>query len=125
MSNESNALPSADVAQATLDNMYQEAFFAKMAELGHVPQTQEDAIAMLEAGYQLDLIPEEKQASAVVGQYSAANGMLKQALAQTGINTGLQTQAEAGVKQAAYAFASDPAFYGAVVALRAAEAAAS
>lgn len=123
--NDIRAIPSADEAQATLDNMYQEAFFAKMAEMGHVPQTQEDAIAMLETGYQLDLIPEPKQASAQVGQYSAANELLKQAFAETGVDTGLVRQEEMGIKQAAYAVASDPRFYNAVLALTQAETAAS
>ena len=123
--NDIRAIPSADEAQATLDNMYQEAFFAKMAEMGHVPQTQEDAVAMLETGYQLDLIPETKQASAQVGQYSAANELLKQAFVESGVNTGLAGQKELGIKQAAYAMAADPMFYNSVLVLQQAETAAS
>ena len=116
------SLPSVSDAQAALDNVYQEAFFAKMAELGHQPQTQEDAIGMLEAGYQLDLIP-DKQAYSTVGQYSTANTLLKHAFADNGINTGLATPdpQQLGIKQAAYALASDPGYYASVLALRAAE----
>jgi len=122
MSNSEFVLPSVSDAQATLDNVYQEAFFAKMAELGHKPAVQEDAIAMLEAGYQLDMIP-EKQAETYVGQYSTANTLLKQAFSENGINTGLAMPdpQEVGIKQAAYAMASDPNFYASVLALRTAE----
>ena len=124
--NDQNSLPSPADAQAVLDNLYQEAFFTKLAEFGHQPATQEDAIAMLETGYQLDLLPDNSKQQKQAGQYAAANGLLKQALAEGGVETGLaaNTKQEAGIKQAAYTVANDPTYYGAVLALHMAQAAA-
>jgi len=127
MSQEHNAefqLPEVEKAAEVLDSLYAEAFFAKMAEFGHVPQTESDAMAMLETAAQLDAVdndPAVKQAEEHGSAYAVANDSLKEVLAQSELPT-FQQDESVGIKQASYALAQDPSLYASVLAIKAAEA---
>lgn len=115
-------LPALDEAVGTLDAVYADIFFSKMAEYGYHPQTQEDMVSMLETAAYLDTIDtSEKTASA--GVFADANAKLKQAMAAEGLlNPAQLVQEETlGIKQAAFAMAQEPALYTAVLTLKAAQ----
>ena len=114
-------LPGLDESAALLDQIYGEAFFAKMAELGHVPASQEDAIGMLETAYQLDMVSPDQPEKQASSPYAAANESLKQVLGEYNGGGGHDKQAEA--LQAAYALAHDVNVYKSVLGVKAAEAA--
>jgi hypothetical protein len=118
-------LPEVDKAAEVLDSLYAEAFFAKMAEYGHVPQTESDAYAMLETAAQLDAVdndPAVKQAQEQGSPYAVANDSLKAVLSPQAGSNAYQQEEAIGVKQAAYALAQDPSLYASVLAVKAAEA---
>ena len=113
-------LPEVEKAAEVLDSLYAEAFFAKMAEFGHIPQSESDALAMLETAAQLDLVsndPAVTQAEEQGSPYAYANESLKEVLAHAE-----QPSEEVGIKQASYALAQDPSLYASVLAVKAAEA---
>jgi hypothetical protein len=127
MSQESNQefqLPEIEKSAETLDALYAEAFFAKMAELGHVPETEADAVAMLETAAQLDAVdndPAVKQAEEQGSPYAVANDSLNDVLSHSELPTFSQEES-VGIKQAAYALAQDPGLYASVLSVKAAEA---
>ena len=118
-------LPSIDQASAVYDQIYTDRFFQKMAAYGYVPQTQEDAAAMLQTAHQLDMIPtEEKAAEERVSPFVAANQKLAQHLQERGVNLPeLQAkQAEENERQyLAYQYAGHAGVYGSVLTMKAAE----
>jgi len=127
--NEQLALPELNNSVSTLDSLYAEAFFNKMAEYGHVPQTQEDAIGMLETAYQLDLVSSDEDTQKVAAaqyanssHYANANSSLKEVLSSAGYGPSHQEVEQAGIKQAAYSLAQDPNLYSSVLTVKAAEA---
>ena len=127
--NEQLALPELNNSVGMLDSLYAEAFFGKMAEYGHVPQTQEDAIGMLETAYQLDMVSGDEETQKVAAaqhanysHYANANNSLKEVLSSAGYGPSHQEVEQNGIKQAAYALAQDPNLYSSVLTVKAAEA---
>jgi len=117
-------LPGLDESAALLDRVYGDAFFSKMAELGHVPQTQQDAIGMLETAFSLDMVdPGQPEKQASESPYASANESLKQVLNEQGIGPGPEGEKQAAAKQTAYALAHDVNVYKSVLGVKAAEAA--
>ena len=118
-------LPSVDQAGAVYDQIYTDRFFNKMASFGYVPQSQEDAIAMVQTAHQLRMIPEEKEASEPArSPFVAANEKLAAHLAERGCNLPAmqRKQAEANErKQLAWHYAGNAAVYGSVLTMKAAE----
>jgi len=119
-------LPGIEPAVGTLDQLYAEAFFGKMAEYGFVPQTAEGAQAMLESAYQLDMV-DDAPAPAATDPFVDANTKLSHVLERQGMNTGVQQIREErtldNIKHAAVALAQDPNLYKSVLAVKAAESA--
>jgi len=123
-------LPSVDQASAVYDEIYADRFFAKMSSYGYLPQTQEDAMAMLQTAQQLDMIPEEKQAQDEPAQspFVAANeklaAHLAAHLAERGCNLPELQQkqaAEAERQNIALQYAGHAGVYGSVLTMKAAE----
>jgi len=87
-------LPDAEQAVATLDSIYVERFFDKMAGLGFQPNSDEEAMAMLQTAVQLDALPEKQANQQQVDQqqspYVLANQKLAEFLQTSGVDTGLQ-----------------------------------
>lgn len=116
-------LPSVEDAVGLLDNVYADVFFSKLAEFGFAPQTEEGMLSALETAAYLDAVDGgQKQAS--VDPFVDANSKLKQALANENlVNPAVFAQQNhAAVKQAAYAIASNPDVYKAVLAVKTAQA---
>lgn len=78
----SQSLPDIDTAAATIfDRVHADAFFAKLAEYGHVPQSRDEAKSLLELSAKLastEAKLQTKQASA--GCYAQATSALDQLL---------------------------------------------
>lgn len=110
-------LPSNDDAVATLDAVYCQRFFDKMASYGYHPQTDEDKMAMLQTALQLDAVPDEPQPAAA-SPYVAAQEKLAAALNQHGYG---QPQAS-DRDQLVQALASDETFFKSALAVVAADA---
>jgi len=130
MSDEKRAkleLPPVEAAQDTLNQLYVERFFSKMAEYGFQPQTQEGAAAMLQTAVELDAVPEleTKSASQSDPFVEAYSRLQKHAQAQGHGAASREKSAEIERRNWAYACARSPEIYGAVLSLKAAEAAAS
>lgn len=119
-------LPSPQEAEALVDGLYADIFFAKMAEYGHAPRTQEDAYAMLETALSLDNLPEPVTKQGSVGAYATAAELLQIKLAEAGIPVRQPAAAQEAlaVKQAAVGMASHPELYKAILALKSQAAAA-
>jgi hypothetical protein len=120
--NKELTLPTPDDAVGTLDAIYADVFFSKMAEYGFQSQTQEGMLSMLETAAYLDQLPEEtatKRAS--IDPFTDANAKLKQALASENL-IDLSSETAVGIKQAAYALAQDPELYKAVISVKTAAA---
>lgn len=107
--------------------IHSEVFFNKCAAYGHVPQTHDDALWMLQTSAQLRA-EEERQASC--GSRGSDSGSpyyrMKAALDNVLQASGVDVQAperELAVKGAATRLADDPVFYNSVLSLKAAEAA--
>jgi hypothetical protein len=111
-------LPGVDEASGLMDQLYQEAFFGKMAELGFVPQNEKEATAMLDTAIQLDVVEEttDKEASF----FQDANSALREVLVENGVSDAPQVQEQEGLKQAAFALAQNPDLYRSVLTLQAA-----
>lgn len=119
-------IPNVDESLGTLDGLYAQAFFSKLAEYGIEPQSEEAAMAMLKTAAYLDMVeshPAVKQAS--VDPFVDAASRLEHVLADSGLLGGQPSaqQQLVGVKQAAYALAQDPDLYRSVLSVKAAEAA--
>lgn len=123
------ALPDSDTAFNNLvEGVECQVFFNKMAAYGHVPQTPEQAAAMLDTGRKLYAYyksEQVKQAQDANDPYVAVNHYLSQVLGDQGADFGAanqQAHEAAAIKQAAAELAQDPVFYNSVLALKAAEA---
>lgn len=115
-------LPSYGDAEAQLDAVYAERFFSKMAEYGIQPNNEQDALAMIQTAYQLDQLPETKQASeGSDSPFVLAQQKLASFLSQNGVADATQvTQKQAADRsraELAYALASSPELYKAAVAI--------
>lgn len=123
MPNQDINLPSVEDAVGTLDAVYADVFFSKLAELGFAPRTEEGMLSALETAAYLDAVDGgQKQAS--VDPFVDANAKLKQALANEQlINPAVfAQQSNAAIKQAAFAMAQHPDLYKAVLAVKTAQA---
>ena len=127
--NQQFELPDLTDSVGMLDSLYAEAFFSKMAELGHVPQTEQDAVGMLETAFQLDMVSGEEgpqktaeEHYAHQSHYAAANHSLKEVLAHAGYGPSEEEVEQVGIKQAAAALAQDSGLYKSVLTVKAAEA---
>jgi hypothetical protein len=117
-------LPGLDESAALLDRIYGDSFFAKMAELGHVPQTQEDAVGMLETAFSLDMVdPGQSEKQAFEMPYASANASLNQVLGEHGIGPGPEDEKQAAATQTAFALAHNVDVYKSVLGVKTAEAA--
>ena len=122
MSATTSEFPSADQANATLDQLYIERFFAKMAEQGFVPSTNEEAMAVLETAAQLDSLPEKSAEAEQTNWFGQANEKLANHLAAQGYGVDFRQQAAEQEKQAlVYALASNPEIYKAALAVELAQ----
>ena len=111
-------LPELDQATALRDQVYVDRFFAKLAEFGVQPFSQEEASQMLQDAYQLDQIPEEKAAATNAdGFYQRASARLNSFLSTQG-GPPLSKQAEQ--QNAAVAYAQHPDVYKSVLTHKAA-----
>ena len=109
-----------------LSKIHQNAFLHKMAQLGHVAETQEDVDELMQLGFKVaQLAPEylqnlNKPAQAkptTKSKYASVNVAMDQFL-------GLRPQSEADeIKEAAMQMAQDPEIYQAACVIKAAEAA--
>lgn len=123
-------LPEAGDSAALLESLFADAFFGKMAEYGFEPQSEREAVSMLETAYHLDTLPEEAptvKSASYSSPFESANNALKQVLVDNGLISAqdIVNEKMAGVKQAAFACATDPRIYSAVLAVKAAEEAAN
>lgn len=114
MSTQVPTLPEKNAAyKHVFDTVHVPAFFHKLAQLGHAPQSQQDAAALLELGltlYNADPSPAVKQAAAP-GPYSGALSALKEVL-------GTEKTAAANESQAiALQLAQDPSTFASALSL--------
>jgi len=116
MSENNPSLPSADAAQRVILQLDAEQYFAKMAELGRAPQSEQDAIDMLELGFMVEQMERDpalaKQAGAGSVYGEAKQNLLK--LAQANVSP---ATAERQYKQAAEGYLANPAVGDAALAL--------
>lgn len=95
-----------DQSAQLLQGLYNEVFFTKLAERGHAPQTEEDAVGMLQAGYQLEMAEKAaaaQQQQSFKGYYASGAEKLAHVL-------GTQPQQPAFSKQAAARLSQDPVY---------------
>ena len=112
-------LPPVEKAAELLDRIYVDAFFSKMAEYGHFPNSEQDAIGMLETAVALDAVDPAPQEKVSNDKYAQANQNLQAYLGQQGI---LPDPEVDSIKQAAYALAHDADVYRSVLSVLAAQA---
>lgn len=113
-------LPRKAEAAASYDAVYTERFFDKLAEFGLVPQTREQAIAMLQVGAHSDYFqdaPAEKQAG--VDPFVAGSQLLENHLKQAGLlpQEDVQQAEAASRRELAKALAHNADLYKAALAL--------
>lgn len=121
-----NSLPDVAAAQAhILQTVHSDAFFNRLAQYGHMPQTEKQAADLLQLGFKLAAVSEEptvKQAEEAQDFYAQANLGLDAALHQTGLATKQASDDE--YLRVAAAYAQDPSIYTSALAIKAAQAAA-
>lgn len=105
----------ADAENVIFERVFSEAFFGKLASLGHQPATQKEAMELLELG---NMLAQVEDAPAQSGTYS----QIKSAVAKVLDSSNTVVSAEHRAKQAAYAIAHDPDVYASVLSLKVAEA---
>ena len=125
MSAETNtvpALPPLEQASAVAEELYGRRFFAKMASLGWAPQSEAQAISMLETAPLLDNVPLTSQKQAAAADPFQQAQLELQQLLRASIPGGSK-QAEVNERQQLAAeLAARPDLYMAMLALKAAEA---
>jgi hypothetical protein len=106
-------------ALGVLNDVYTHVYFSKLAELGHVPKDENEALAMLKVGFDIDQIESELSEEENVYTKSAeALAQLQGEAPEAGLATAaLAVDANDTVKTAA-ALLSDPAVYEAALLLR-------
>lgn len=117
-------LPNTDEAYGTLfENVHSQVFFGKLAQLGYTPTTDREAQDLLQIAANLRDVagPEKAAASRFNGASQALSAVTPTSPAVVQQRKQLQ---DAAVKQAAAQLAQNPEIYNAVLALKAAEAAA-
>lgn len=117
-------LPAVDEAMSTLDGLYADVFFSKMAEYGFVPPSEEGALSMLETAAYLDMVDGGEKSASYADPFVDANSKLKEVLASQQLidPSALYAQKAASIKQASVAFAQNPEVYKAVLAVKSATA---
>jgi hypothetical protein len=106
-------------ALGVLNDVYTHVYFSKLAELGHVPKDQNEALAMLKVGFDIDQIESElSQEENVYTKSAEALAQLQGEAPEADLATAaLAVDANDTVKTAA-ALLSDPAVYEAALLLR-------
>ncbi len=117
-----------DVKSATdtiFANVHRRAFLHKLAQLGHRPETEDEAEALVELGFKIasadpnGVVPADpfgdQAAVPPMGKYAAAN-------ADLGAVLGTNKQANDEHTEAACQLAQDPAIYAAALSIKSAEA---
>ena len=107
-------LPSVEEAAATLDNVYAQRLFDKLAERGYSPQTDEQKIATLQAALMLDQEPEQPQQAGANDPFVAATQKLA---AARGVSLSPAADPSQERIALAQAIAQDPDFFKSAVAL--------
>lgn len=95
-----------DQSAQLLQGLYNEVFFTKLAERGHAPQTEEDAVGMLQAGVQLEMAEKAaaaRQQQSFQGYYATGAEKLAHVL-------GTAPQQPSFAKQAAARLSQDPVY---------------
>jgi len=123
--NDSPQLPAAEAAFATIANrVHSAAFLAKLAELGHPAETEDEAMAQLELGFKLwaaEPAAGEKTATAGAGRYRGALEALDSVVDPQAVKTAGENRARAE----AFQMLQDPEIYSAALVLTRAEQAAA
>jgi HEAT repeat protein len=106
-------------ALGVLNDVYTHVYFSKLAELGHVPTDENEALAMLKVGFDIDQIESEiSQEENVYTKSAGALSALKGEAPEADLATAaLAVDADDTIKTAA-ALLSDPAVYEAALLLR-------
>lgn len=118
------ALPPAEQASQVRASIVQDVFFAKMAEYGVVPRTQDEAAAMLRTGQQclaLQQHPAVKQASQQGNPFLEAERRLTELSSQYGFDTAKTAAEKTALNQISLAYAQEPDVYKAMLSLARAE----
>lgn len=120
-----NTLPDIDTAANVIfERVHADAFFAKLAEYGHVPQNQDEALALLELSGQLATIEQDQTKQASAGPYTTALSSLGLALNAQGHNPIAERNKVASAQSRAVALMHDPDVYVSAAAIKLAEASA-
>lgn len=114
-------LPSQEQASEVAQAVFADAYFAKLASFGYVPQNREEADAYLslaDKAIQLAQHPAVKQAELAASPVLRLNAQLDQYMVQSGIQKQAEAQAnDAHLNQLSLSYASDPAVYASMLSL--------
>ena len=122
---EQNQLPEPQAAYDTIiENVHKRAFFHKMAQLGHVAETVEEANSLISLGFKVAEMtagqadpfqPQPEKQAGSANRFAMADEALDKM-------AGVAPQPTNEASQAALSFAQDPEVYRATLVLKAAEA---